>query len=1423
MSGVAWAGPTCRPRTHDSAWTADSLDPRDSPDPQDSRDPRDSLAPRDSLDSPDPQDSRDSRDSLAPRDSHDPREPLEPRNSDTLDSPCLNATFNVNAATSINANATTPATPLAPLAPVISSHPLDFNLVSHPLSFSSPKPANKVAGRRVHTPRLASSLHRPPRLSDNLETPNPDNADPCPRLHDHASSSGRPQATPVSPPPPCTSDPLFSPSILALNSSAAGDCSQRLLVVTVTVNAVPCRLLVDSGASRNFISHAWLKQHHIRPSNLRLPLRIRLADGTINATAQELPNATVNFTSDFSYCSSFVATALQGYDGILGKPFLADLNPSIDWSTNTITAPFNLPGDILQSPPVQIQLVTAKRMAKLIKKQPELLFYHCLVTQVNPDTPAPEQDPFSPATVLSPDNQRRLHHLLGSTHRSTFDEPSSVTHSGPLQRINLRPGSTPPNEPLRRMSPAELEELQRQLQIYLEKGWIRPSTSEYGAPILFAKKADGSLRLCIDYRQLNSITIKDRYPLPRSDELFDQLHGAKYFTSLDLWSGYHQTRIHPDDIHKTSFKTRFGSYEFLVLPFGLTNAPSAFMRLMHDVLRPYIDKFVVVYLDDVLIYSKDEQSHLDHVRAVLQAFDAANLKAKISKCSFAQASTRFLGYLVSPSGLSPDPKKVASVTDWPLPHDITSTRSFLGFTGFYRRFIKDYSKIAAPLTDLTKTTVPFPSTLPPAAIDSFSQLKAALLSAPLLVIPFTGSNATFELYTDASGIGIGAVLLQDQGNGPQPVCYESRKLTPAEKNYSVHEQELLAIVHAVKIFRHYLEGCKSFTVYTDHHSLKYFFTQRDLSRRQARWSQHLSPFQPNMSIVYRKGSENQADALSRLHTLFSISADSTPAQISLVSQVQDLLPAHVILADSILDDIKTAYNSDPYYAADNLRRPSFLQPRDGFWFFKDRICIPNVPSLRRRLLFEHHDAPTAGHLGYLKTLNSISSQFWWPRMTRTVRSYVSSCATCQRSKPSTQSPPGLLQPHAVPSRPWSHISMDLITDLPPSLGPDGIIYNSIVTFVCMLTKNAIFARAHKTVSARQLALLFIDHVFSKKGLPSVIVSDRDPRITSEFWQCLFKALGSKLNLSTAHHPQTDGQTEITHRTIEQILRAYVSPEHDDWATWLPVAEFAYNNAVHTSTHQTPFYANLGFNPTTPASFLSPANSDATNYLEHLRDIQTTIARELDLAKSQQAEQANRHRRPLSFSVGDRVRLSSDHIVLSNQPSSKLRSRYLGPFTVTAVISPVSYRLSLPPSMSRVHPVFHVSRLLPWTGNSDSDFPDREIPDQPIPDARDFVYGDNAYQVDTISDVKVATDPASRASPQAPCLFFYVKWSPPYHDPSHDSWEPLRLVSRLDALKAFLVSPIWQAFAATDEYKAFARKYKSKIPKTVHFNLADTLF
>ncbi|GAX73512.1 hypothetical protein CEUSTIGMA_g964.t1 [Chlamydomonas eustigma] len=384
------------------------------------------------------------------------------------------------------------------------------------------------------------------------------------------------------------------------------------------------------------------------------------------------------------------------------------------------------------------------------------------------------------------------------------------------------------------------------------------------------------------------------------------------------------------DVYTTAFKTRYGLYEFTVTPFGLTNVPAAFMRVMHDVLKPFIDKFVICYLDDVLIYPKTEQEHLQHLEVVLRAFEQHNLKVKLSKCSlFAQPSTRFLGFQVSSLGLSVDPKKVHAVVDWPLPKDLTTVRSFLGFVGFYRRFIKCFAIISVPLSNLTKTTGPFPVELPiTAAIDAFHQLKAALCTTPVLIIPNTGPDSEFELHTDAPCIGIGAVLQQ---NHQPAVSFELRKLSLAEHNYPVHEQELLAVVHGVRTFRHYLQGCKHFTLYTDyHHSLRYFFTQRGLSGRQARWAEDLADdYQPNMTIVYKEGKSNRADALSRLTLIHNSEDDTNSSVLNLLrDQLLELLPAHVIASDPILDHYALGHAKAKQLLQNDAYRHAALQPFD---------------------------------------------------------------------------------------------------------------------------------------------------------------------------------------------------------------------------------------------------------------------------------------------------------------------------------------------------------------------------------------------------------------------------------------------------------------------------------------------------------------
>ena len=429
-------------------------------------------------------------------------------------------------------------------------------------------------------------------------------------------------------------------------------------------------------------------------------------------------------------------------------------------------------------------------------------------------------------------------------------------------KIPLEPNTNPPFGPLYSLSETELKALHEYLQENLDKGYIRASSSPAGAPILFVKKRDGSLRLCVDYRGLNKITVKNRYPLPLIREFLDRLRDAKFFSKIDLRAGYNLVRIAEGEEWKTAFRTRYGHYEYLVMPFGLTNAPATFQHLMNDVLREFLDDFVVVYLDDILIFSQSREDHTRHVRLVLDRLRTNGLFAKPEKCSFYQSEVEYLGYLVSTVGVRMDPKKVSAVLDWPEPSSVHGLQVFLGFANFYRRFIRNYSKIAAPLTRLLKKDTKYAFDAP--ARQAFRQLKTAFTTAPVLAHFCPDRPSTIE--TDASDFAIAAVISQPDADGVlHPIAFHSRKLTAAELNYEIYDKEMLAIIEAVKEWRAYLEGAvHPFVVYTDHRNLEYFTTTKVLSRRQARWAELLANY--NFRIVHRPGvSMGKPDAMSRRH------------------------------------------------------------------------------------------------------------------------------------------------------------------------------------------------------------------------------------------------------------------------------------------------------------------------------------------------------------------------------------------------------------------------------------------------------------------------------------------------------------------------------------------------------------------------------
>ena len=460
-----------------------------------------------------------------------------------------------------------------------------------------------------------------------------------------------------------------------------------------------------------------------------------------------------------------------------------------------------------------------------------------------------------------PDSVARLLHEFADVMPAAL--PKELPPRRPIDhRIELIPGSKPPALAPYRMSPAELLQLRKQLKELLDAGLIQPSRALYGAPMLFQKKQDGSLRMCIDYRALNKATIKNKYPIPLAAELFDRLSKATYFTKLDLRSGYWQVRIAEGDEGKTTCVTRYGTYEFLVMPFGLTNAPATFCNLMNDVLFEYIDAFFVVYLDDIVIYSQSLREHEKHMSLVFQRLRENRLFVKKEKCEFAQRQITFLGHKISEGLIKMDENKVRAIREWSEPSKLKELRSFLGLANYYRRFIKGYSKIVAPLTDLLKNDQVWQWNLECQA--AFDELKGAISSEQVLRLP--NLELPFEVQTDASDKALGGVLVQEG----HPVAFESRKLNGAERRYITHEKEMTAVIHCLHQWRHYLLG-SIFTVVTDNVANTFFTSQKKLSAKQARWQEFLADF--NFDWLHRPGKHNVvADTLSRKEVIAYIAA-----------------------------------------------------------------------------------------------------------------------------------------------------------------------------------------------------------------------------------------------------------------------------------------------------------------------------------------------------------------------------------------------------------------------------------------------------------------------------------------------------------------------------------------------------------------------
>jgi RNase H-like domain found in reverse transcriptase/Reverse transcriptase (RNA-dependent DNA polymerase)/Integrase zinc binding domain len=660
---------------------------------------------------------------------------------------------------------------------------------------------------------------------------------------------------------------------------------------------------------------------------------------------------------------------------------------------------------------------------------------------------------------------------------------------------------------LRSQTTEELVAMKEYLAANLAKGFITPSHAPFAAPVLFARKGDGSLRFCVDYRKLNQYTKKNRYPLPLIDETLVRLARAKVYTKLDIRQAFHRIRMSPGSEELTAFRTRYGLFQYKVLPFGLTNGPATFQSHINTALHDLLDVTCTAYLDDILIFSDNESEHEKHVKQVVDRLRSAGLQADIKKCEFGVKRTKYLGFIISTDGVQVDPEKVQVVASWQRPRTVKGVQSFLGFCNFYRRFIRDYSRIAAPLTRLTRNDHAFDFNTE--CITAFEKLRHCLLSAPLLAHYDAGSQCMLE--TDASDTVVAAVFSQKGLDGEwHPVGYFSKTMAPAEINYPIHDKELLAIVRSLEHWRSELEATgHDINVITDHKALEYFMTSKLLSARQARWAEILSRYR--FQITYAPGKLNRADPLTRRHDLEGQSQDAIKKQF----RQQTLLPSSLLdpmlSADLNLSSLDPSFDLIRELLAANLSDPSLSSDREtaaiaggrktsksvyqldvhGYLVKDSRLVVPE--SLRTQLIDAAHCPLTSAHPGSSKTYRILRERYFWPGMEDDISRFIANCHACRRSKVPRDKTPGLLHPLPVPDRPWQHISVDF-----KEMPPDKAGNNMVCVFVCRFSKRPISIPCNKKVDAKSLAALYIAHVYKYFGPATTIVSDRGPQFISIF-------------------------------------------------------------------------------------------------------------------------------------------------------------------------------------------------------------------------------------------------------------------------------------------------------------------------------------
>jgi len=1067
--------------------------------------------------------------------------------------------------------------------------------------------------------------------------------------------------------------------------------------------------MIDCGASDCFISGDFVAAHCLNILTSSLPFSVKLADGSVHSSSStcSLRLHLGTYTAAIRFIVVPLAASQQhDVSIILGMTWLQHVNPFLDWRSRRLQ--FRHGGQLHTIAPA-MPLTAAQPRVACAASAPELRLANARASST----------PFSCYSIQLTPAQRIARDYADRVCEEIKELP-------PLRSINcriqLKPHDRAPCTAPYKLNPIEQAELKKQLTSLLARGFIRPSTSPYAAGCTFEDR-NNKLRLCFDYRRLNDLTVMTKYTTPDVTTLLDQLGKAKVFTKLDLASGFHQVRVEEDCIPYTAFATRYGNFEWLCMPFGLCDAPATLMRLLQTIFFKELDDFLVIYVDDLLIYSNSEEEHERHLRIVMQRLRDHQLFVRGSKCEFFSTDLQYLGYRITPGSLHTLHSRTAAIKQWPRPANVHDVRVFLGLCNFYRRFVRGFGDIAAPLNWLTKPEVAFVWTNEQQS--AFDELRCRLTSAPVLALP--DMDKPFTVETDASDIALAATLLQED----RVVAYLSRKFKDVETRYTTYEKEVLAMIEALTVWRHFLVR-QPFVVITDNKALSFLKTQPLINRRQSGWLEKLSTLQ--FKLVHKPGNTNRSDPLTRRPDY------AKHVQLAAVGQSQ----TSALQYQDLLEAIREAYEADDRCCRlledAQERFDKGITLRHGLLVTADdRVYVPEDWDIKVGLMLEGHSSAIAGHCGAEKTADLIARSFYWPKLGPEVRDFVRKCDKCQRNKALTQPAAGLLQPHKVPEYAWETITLDFITELPRTrCGQDALL-----VVVDKLTKMTHLIPCTTRLSAPDTARLIFENIVRLHGVPRLVISDRDVRFTSRFWRELFALLGTQLNFSSAHHPQTDGQTERQNRTIEQMLRAMTSQFEEQWIDHLTAVEIAINNSKQSSSLFTPFFLNYGRHPHLlfNTTVHDCRNEAAVRTVKSMQDTIAIARGHLEIAAARQKRFADQHRSERVFKVGDQVLLSTKHLRLRDRRSKKTSPLWIGPFAVERVVAPGVYRLELPNTMG-IHPVFNVDKLKAYHAHENEDEEMHQAAAEPAA-------GDSASEADAEDNsdaLRRRVSPARRAAP-----------------------------------------------------------------------------